>query len=94
MQREDLYSELKGQRKINSAKLIYVIINYCVVYSSCSLLWFTGYLFGFKAANAALPPALPHLVALSEGTAACPWSSCFPQAFWEDIGTVHQGHGQ
>lgn len=76
------HSKLTGRRKINFAKLI------CVI---CSLHWFTVYLFSFKADKAALPLPLPQLVALSEGAAAFPWSS---QAIGEDIGSVHQGHGQ
>lgn len=66
------------------------ILQSSFVLFSCSLLQFKRYLFSFKAAKAALPPALLQPVALS-AAAACLWSS---QAFWEDIGTVHQGHGQ
>lgn len=65
--RENFSLSEKKRRTINSAKLI-VLFSY-------SLHWFTRHLFSFKAAEAALPPAFPQLVALA-GAAACPWSSC------------------
>lgn len=56
---------------------------------SCSLLWFTGYLFSFKATKSSSSSSRGSVKRSCSLSLVLLW---FPQAFWGDI--VHQGHGQ